>query len=137
MTFGYTDDLEVPYFIPFFEDQVKVKKEHARQFIRFLKSSGAKISLPVIKRPDIQTWETGKPAIKTALDLEKQLDLLLKDLNTVAERNGEAEVNNFLREFLMKQKNNLSYLDYQLSYQQHIEEKVQEEAEAEAERQQQ
>ncbi|XP_055994464.1 soma ferritin-like isoform X2 [Sorex fumeus] len=89
------------------------------------------------QRPDIQTWETGKAAIKTALDLEKQLDLLLKDLNTLAERNGEAGVNDFLREFLMKQKNNLSYLDYQLSYQQHLEEKAQEEAEAEAERQQQ
>ncbi|XP_004606884.2 ferritin, heavy subunit-like [Sorex araneus] len=125
----YTDDAQIPPYIPFFEDQVEVKKEHARQFVRFLKSYRAKVSLPVIKRPDKQIWETGLEAVQTALDLEKQLDFLLQDLDTVAGRSGDTPVKDFLRVFFLKQKKNLSYLEHQVSYQKELKESGREEAE--------
>lgn len=37
------------HFAAFFEDQAEVKREHAKQFLRYLRKHEGKICLPVIK----------------------------------------------------------------------------------------
>lgn len=79
------------------------------------------ISLPVIQRPDITKWGTGSEAIQTIMDLEKVLESLLKDLQDLAQKNGEADLTKFLKIFFIKQLKNLRHLNYQLSYQKMVE----------------
>ena len=45
----YIEDPEAPTFHTFFQDQADVKREHAKQFIKYLRKYKCKICLPVIK----------------------------------------------------------------------------------------
>ena len=88
----YIEDSEAPTFHTFFQDQADVKREHAKQFIKYLRKYKCKICLPVIKRPDIDNWGTGKQALPSALQLENELNKLLQDLKASASRNRETNV---------------------------------------------
>ena len=48
----HTEDMGAPLFAAFFEDQAEGKREHGKQFLRYLRRHEGKICLPVIKRPD-------------------------------------------------------------------------------------
>ncbi|EPY83849.1 ferritin, heavy polypeptide 1b [Camelus ferus] len=117
----YTEDKETPAFLTFFEDQAEVKREHAKQFIRYLKKYKCKVCLPVIKRLDIENWGTGKKAIESALQLENTLSSLLQDLKALASRKKQASLARFMKKFLDEQIRNISYLEYQLGYQEELE----------------
>ncbi|XP_037381560.1 ferritin, heavy subunit-like [Talpa occidentalis] len=123
----YNEETGLPPFAPFFEDQAEVKREHAKEFLRYLRTREAKICLPVIKRPDIDNWGTGIQAIESALELENKLEKLLEDLKTLASGKKETNLLRFLRKFLDKQKRNINYLNYQLQYQKEIEKSAQQE----------
>uniref|UniRef100_A0ABI7XFV4 Ferritin n=1 Tax=Felis catus TaxID=9685 RepID=A0ABI7XFV4_FELCA len=120
MSYYYDEETEAPLYLPFFEDQIEVKKEHAKQFITYLREHRSKICLPVIKRPDIDNWGTGIQAIESALQLENTLNKLLQDLMNLASQNSETDLLNFLKKFLAKQKRNINYLEYQRSYQKEL-----------------
>ncbi|XP_040340954.1 soma ferritin-like [Herpailurus yagouaroundi] len=91
-SYYYDEETEAPLYLPFFEDQIEVKKEHAKQFITYLREHRSKICLPVIKRPDIDNWGTGIQAIESALQLENTLNKLLQDLMNLASQNSETDV---------------------------------------------
>ncbi|XP_077631055.1 ferritin, heavy subunit-like [Crocuta crocuta] len=120
MSYYYDEETEAPLYLTFFEDQIEVKKEHAKQFITFLREHHSKICLPVIKRPDIENWGTGIQAIESALQLENTLSKLLQDLMSLASQNSEIDLLNFLKKFPDKQKRNINYLEYQRSYQKEL-----------------
>ncbi|XP_042810275.1 soma ferritin-like [Panthera leo] len=90
-SYYYDEETEAPLYLPFFEDQIEVKKEHAKQFITYLREHRSKICLPVIKRPDIDNWGTGIQAIESALQLENTLNKLLQDLMNLASQNSETD----------------------------------------------
>ncbi|XP_039077161.1 soma ferritin-like [Hyaena hyaena] len=119
-SYYYDEETEAPLYLTFFEDQIEVKKEHAKQFITFLREHQSKICLPVIKRPDIENWGTGIQAIESALQLENTLSKLLQDLMSLASQNSEIDLLNFLKKFPDKQKRNINYLEYQRSYQKEL-----------------
>ncbi|TKC39113.1 hypothetical protein EI555_003889 [Monodon monoceros] len=127
----YTEDTEVPSFHTFFQDQAEVKREHAKQFIKYLRKYKCKVCLPVIKRPDIDNWGTGKQAIESALQLEKALNTLLQELKTLASKNKETNLSRFMKKFLDEQTRNISYLEYQLNYQKDLEKVAQSEGQPE------
>ncbi|KAI4534685.1 hypothetical protein MG293_015545 [Ovis ammon polii] len=127
----YIEDSEAPTFHTFFQDQADVKREHAKQFINYLRKYKCKICLPVIKRPDIDNWGTGKQALPSALQLENELNKLLQDLKASASRNRETNLLCFTKKFLDEQTRNISYLEYQLNYQKDLEKSTQSEGQPE------
>ncbi|OWK00542.1 hypothetical protein Celaphus_00019510, partial [Cervus elaphus hippelaphus] len=127
----YIEDSEAPTFHSFFQDQADVKREHAKQFIKYLRKYKCKICLPVIKRPDIDNWGTGKQAILSALELENVLNTLLQDLKASASRNRETNLLRFMKKYLDEQTRNISYLEYQLNYQKELETSAQSEGQPE------
>ncbi|XP_045707856.1 soma ferritin-like [Phyllostomus hastatus] len=121
----YNEDTGAPLFAAFFEDQAEVKREHGKQFLRYLRRRECKICLPVIKRPDIDNWATGVKALESALEMEKELTKLLQDLKNNAYEKSEKELVRFLGKYLDKQKRNTSYLEHQIVYHKHEEKKAQ------------
>ncbi|XP_069426766.1 soma ferritin-like [Ovis canadensis] len=127
----YIEDSEAPTFHTFFQDQADVKREHAKQFIKYLRKYKCTICLPVIKRPDLDNWGTGKQALLSAVQLENELNELLQDLKASASRNRETNLLRFMKKFLDEQTRNLSYLEYQLNYQMDLEKSTQSEGQPE------
>ncbi|XP_074175191.1 ferritin, heavy subunit-like [Rhinolophus sinicus] len=123
----YNVDTGAPFLAAFFEDQAKVKREHAKQFLRFLRRHEGKICLPVIQRPDLDNWGTDVQALMSALELENKLTKLLQDLKTLASANSETDHLRFMGKYLDKQKRNIGYLEHQLLYHRKVEKQEQEE----------
>ena len=98
-----------------------MKKEHAKKFIKYLKERQSKICFLVTKRSDIEYWGTDRQAIVIALEVEKMLHKLLHDLKSLAFKNSETDLLEFLKKFLGKQKRNIKYLEYQHSCQKELE----------------
>ncbi|XP_025724916.1 ferritin heavy chain A-like [Callorhinus ursinus] len=121
MTCYYDEESDAPVYVPFFQDQAEVKRAHAKQFIKYLKERQSKICLPVTKRPDIEYWGTDLQAIVIALEMEKELHKHLQELKSLASKNSETDLLEFLKKFLVKQKRNIKYLEYQHSYQKELE----------------
>ncbi|CAD7687917.1 unnamed protein product [Nyctereutes procyonoides] len=92
----FDEDPVAPVYVPFFQNQTEVKKEHTRQFIRYLKEH---------KRTNVQ-------AIVMALELENGLHKLLQDLQNLASQKNETDLLEFLKRFMGKQKRNIKYLEY-------------------------
>ncbi|KAF5923899.1 hypothetical protein HPG69_010328 [Diceros bicornis minor] len=124
----YSGETREPPFATFFEDQAEVKREHAKQFLKYLRKRESKICLPVIKRPDIDNWGTGVQALESALELENTLNKLLQDLKTLASEKHDSDLLHFLGRFLDKQKRNIRYLENQVGYQKELETLAQEES---------
>ncbi|XP_053518999.1 ferritin, heavy subunit-like [Artibeus jamaicensis] len=125
----YNEDTGAPLFASFFEDQAEVKREHGRQFLKYLRKRGCKICLPVIKRPDIDNWATGVKALESALEMEKELSKLLQDLKIASYEKSEKDLVRLLGRYLEKQKRNTSYLEHQIAYHKNLEEKQAQEEE--------
>ncbi|XP_054576378.1 ferritin, heavy subunit-like [Eptesicus fuscus] len=109
-----------PLFATFFENQAEVKRELGKQFLKYLRGCESKICLPVIKRPEIDNWGTGRRALESALELENHLSKLLLDLETIASANNEYDVLCFMGKYLEEQKST-NYLPCQLRYHKELE----------------
>ncbi|XP_004417089.1 PREDICTED: ferritin heavy chain A-like [Odobenus rosmarus divergens] len=117
----YDEKSDAPVYVPFFQDQAEAKRAHAKQFIKYLKERQSKICLLVTKRPDTEYWGTDLKAIVIALEMEKELHKHLQELKSLASKNYETDLLEFLKKFLGKQKRNIKYLEYQHSYQKELE----------------
>ena len=109
----YNEDMGAPLFAAFFEDQGEVKKEHAKQFLKQLRKCEGKIHLPVIKRPNIDNWETGTQALEAAPELDNILAQLQQNLKTLASAVEPTPYTSWERKYLNKQKKNTGYLEHQ------------------------
>ncbi|XP_027622242.1 ferritin, heavy subunit-like [Tupaia chinensis] len=90
----YDEEIGMPSFVTFFKEQAEVKREHAKQFLRYLRKREGIICLPTIKRPDIDNWGSGRQALESALQLENELSKVLQDLKISASENSERDVSN-------------------------------------------
>ncbi|KAK1343836.1 hypothetical protein QTO34_014390 [Cnephaeus nilssonii] len=116
MAYCYPPDSVEPIFSGFFEDQAELKREHGKQFLRYLIGRENTVRLPVIKRPEVDNWQTGVKAVEYALELENQLSQLLIDLKTTASADNDSHFLRFMEKYLDKQKRNTTYLQRQLAY---------------------
>ncbi|XP_070259865.1 ferritin, heavy subunit-like [Myotis yumanensis] len=125
----YIDDAREPVFSAFFEDQAEVKREHGKQFLKYLIGLGNTICLPVIKRPEVDNWQTGIEALEYALELEKQLSHLLIDLKITAIANNDSHLLNFMKRFMDKQRKDINHLQCHIVYYKILEREVQKQEE--------
>lgn len=93
-----------------------MKREHAKQYLRYLRKCEHKICLPVTKRPELDNWGIGIQALESALELENKLTKLLQDLKTLTSVNSETDLLCFMGKYLDKQKRNTGYLEQQFLY---------------------
>ncbi|KAK1335666.1 hypothetical protein QTO34_003459, partial [Cnephaeus nilssonii] len=107
---------EEPHFATFFENQAEVKREHGKQFIRYLRVQSS-------FRPEIDNCGTGIQALESALELENQLTQPLLDVKTIASANNDTNILCFMEE----QKSNTDYLQRQLVYLKELGNQAQEE----------
>ncbi|XP_036208848.1 ferritin, heavy subunit-like [Myotis myotis] len=128
MAYSYPLDSVEPIFSGFFEDQAELKRVHGKQFLKYLVGRGNTVCLPVIKRPEIDNWQTGIKALEYALELENQLSQLLIDLKTTASADNDSHFLHFMGKYLDKQKRNTTYLQRQLAYYRNEENQAQAEA---------
>ncbi|XP_012415183.1 ferritin, heavy subunit-like [Trichechus manatus latirostris] len=124
----YNEEMGIPPFAKFFREQADVKREHAKQLLRYLRKHEGIVCLPVIKRPDIDNRGSGIQALESALQLENMLSKALQNLKILVCEKSEINLSGFVREFLDKQMKNIEYLEYHLVYQKELEELVQQEA---------
>ncbi|KAK1343835.1 hypothetical protein QTO34_014389, partial [Cnephaeus nilssonii] len=127
MACNSTEDSVEPFLADFFEDQADMKRENGKQFLKYLQECGSKICLPVIKRPEIDNWQTGIKALEYGLELENQLTKLLVDLKTTASSKKEYGVLNFFGKFLDEQNKNTNYLQFRIECYKELENMNQEE----------
>ncbi|KAK1343828.1 hypothetical protein QTO34_014382 [Cnephaeus nilssonii] len=125
----YIDDPKEPFFSGFFEDQAEVKREHGKQFLRYLIGRGNTICLPVIKRPEVDNWQTGIKALECALELENQLTKLLMELRVTAATNNDSHLLSFMKRFQDKQRKDITHLQHQIVYFRILEKEIQKEEE--------
>jgi ferritin heavy chain len=92
------DDVALPGFSSFFKHNSNEEREHAEKLMSYLNKRGGRIVLKDIKRPDSDEWGNGLQALKTALDLEKKVNQSLLDLHSVAAKNNDAHLTDFIEE---------------------------------------
>nr|XP_026258226.1 uncharacterized protein LOC113192324 [Urocitellus parryii] len=119
----YREEMEMPGFVIFFEDQAEVKRFQAKRFIRYLRKRQGTICLPKIEKPEIGNWGNAIVALTSALQMENVITKNLEDLNTLATNANDAGLLKFLKDFLIKQKRNTAYLERQISYEHQSEER--------------
>ncbi|XP_054337504.1 soma ferritin-like [Pongo pygmaeus] len=104
--------MRMPPFAKFFSEQAELKREHAKQFLRYLRKREGIICLPVIKRPNIDNWGNGLQALKFAVQLENTLTNVLQDLKITATKDDETGLIDFVKEFIDKQTASIAFLEY-------------------------
>lgn len=67
----------------------------------------------MIKRPNIDNWETGTQALEAASELDNMLAKLQQDLKTLASAVKLISYTSWERKYLDKQKKNTGYLEHQ------------------------
>ncbi|XP_059542166.1 ferritin, heavy subunit-like [Myotis daubentonii] len=127
--YSYPLDSVEPIFSGFFEDQAELKREHGKQFLKYLVGRGNTICLPVIKRPEVDNWQTGIKALEYALELENQLSQLLIDLKTIASADNDSHLLNFMKRFLDKQRKDINHLQHHIVYYNILEKEAQKQEE--------
>jgi len=97
------DDVSMPGFHEFFKKSAKEESEHAQKFMEFQNNRGGRVVLKDIKKPEKDEWGTGLDAMKSALDLEKQVNQSIIELQKLAGEKGDGHMTQFLDPFLDEQ----------------------------------
>ncbi|EDO35374.1 predicted protein [Nematostella vectensis] len=98
------EDVHLPGFHKFFKKQAHEEREHAEKLMKFQNQRGGRIVLQNVKKPERDEWGSGLEAMQTALDLEKHVNQALIELEKTAEKNGDAQMSDFIEDhFLTEQ----------------------------------
>ena len=108
------DDVALPGFKKFFEHSSLEERTHANKLIDYQNSRGGRIVLQDIKKPERDEWGSGLEAMQAALDLEKSVNQALFALHSIAEKHGDAQMQDFIEgEYLKEQVESIKELsDY-------------------------
>jgi len=98
------DDVALPGFAKYFEEQSKEERGHADKLMQYQNRRGGRVVLQDIKRPAKDEWGTGLDAMQAALELEKTVNQSLLDLHAIAATHNDAQFMDFLEgEYLKEQ----------------------------------
>jgi len=97
------DDVALPGFHNYFKKAAKEEYEHAQKFMEFQNNRGGRILLKDIKKPEKEEWGSGLDAMKSALELEKQVNQSIIELHQLAGEKRDNHMTQFLDEFLDEQ----------------------------------
>ncbi|KAM6957455.1 ferritin, middle subunit-like [Aplochiton taeniatus] len=90
------DDVALPGFAHFFEENSKEEREHADKWMSFQNKRGGRIFLQDLKKPERDEWGSGLEAMQCALQLEKKVNQALLDLHKVASDKGDPHMCDFI-----------------------------------------
>ena len=98
------DDIALPGFSKFFKHNSDEEREHGEKLMKYLNKRGGRVVLQDVARPEKDEWGTGLDALQAALELEKKVNQSLLDLHTLATKNEDPHLTDFLEgEYLDEQ----------------------------------
>lgn len=97
-------DVALPGLHHYFKKASDEEREHAMKFMQYQNKRGGSIALTTINAPQSNDWSSAKDAMSAALELEKQVNVKLLDLHTLASRHNDPHLLDFLEtEYLQEQ----------------------------------
>ncbi|XP_008559228.1 soma ferritin [Microplitis demolitor] len=88
----------------YFKQASDEEREHAMKFMTYQNKRGGSIVLTDIKSPEKMNWGSAKDAMTAALELEKQVNVSLLELHSLASSHNDPNFVDFLEnEFLQEQ----------------------------------
>ncbi|XP_070567173.1 soma ferritin-like isoform X2 [Ptychodera flava] len=98
------DDVALPGFAKFFKKSSDEEREHAEKLLRFQNQRGGKVRMKAISQPTRDDWGTGRDAMWHALELEKEVNEKLLEIEGLATQEGDPHMADFITEnFLIEQ----------------------------------
>ena len=94
------DDVALPGFRDFFQNNSNEEREHAEKFIKYQNQRGGRVTLGNIVAPVVNT-PTPLQSIELALALEKNVNEKLLALHKVASDNNDPHLSDFLEEHFL------------------------------------
>ncbi|XP_077994736.1 soma ferritin-like isoform X2 [Glandiceps talaboti] len=97
-------DVDLPGFAKFFKDSSDEEREHATLLMRYQNQRGGRVKMMNVTKPVYDEWGTGRGAMLEALALEKEVNLSLLKIESLANDNGDPHLADFITEnFLTEQ----------------------------------
>lgn len=108
------DTVALPGFNDFFLKMSEEERGHAQKFINYVNKRGGRVEFKELQAPSASEWPTCLAAMEQALALEKQVNQKLIELDQIAEKHGDAHLQDFIEEeFLEEQVDSIKKLgDY-------------------------
>jgi ferritin heavy chain len=98
------DDVALHGFHEFFKKLSNEEREHAEKMMKYQNLRGGRIVLQNINKPESDSWGSALSAMQTALEMEKNVNASLLDLNKLADSHGDAQMSDWIQgEFLKEQ----------------------------------
>ncbi|XP_010769786.1 ferritin, heavy subunit [Notothenia coriiceps] len=94
------DDKSLPNFVKFFHTQSKEEREHAEKLMSLQNQRGGNIFLQDIRKPDRDEWGSSLEALDCSLQLEKNVNQSLLDLQKLAAEHNDPHLCDFIRRHL-------------------------------------
>jgi len=102
-TYFDRDDVALQGFHKFFKKSSDEEREHAQKFMTYQNKRGGRVVLKDIQKPAKDEWGTPLEAMQAALELEKAVNQSLLELHTVAARNNDPHMTDFIEEEFLKE----------------------------------
>ncbi|XP_076034978.1 ferritin-like [Oratosquilla oratoria] len=96
------DDVALPGFASLFKKMSKEEHDHAEKFMEYQNKRGGRIVLQPVEAPSQQEWGSALDALQAALELEKQVNQSLLDMEHEAESKDDAHLSEFLEDNFLK-----------------------------------
>lgn len=94
------DDVALANFTAYFRQRSQSKRADADKLMDYQNKRGGRIRLQDVKKPDRDEWTSGSDAMQAALQLEKNSHDSYMALSSIAETNKDANMCDFVEEFL-------------------------------------
>jgi len=91
-------DVALEGYHQFFKKQSDEEREHAQKLMKYQNKRGGRIFLQDIKAPSANDWDKPVDTLKAALELEKQVNTALLALHSLAGKNNDAHLCDYLEE---------------------------------------
>lgn len=109
------DDVALKGFSKFFKKSSEEERGHAEKLMKYQNMRGGRIVLQPIQKPECDEWGSCLEALEAALALEKSINQSLLDLHKIADTHGDAEMGDFVEEFLEEQVESIKDLSDKIS----------------------
>ncbi|CAF0813346.1 unnamed protein product [Brachionus calyciflorus] len=105
------DDVALPGFAKFFEKYSNDAKDRSEKLMSYMTYRGGKTLLDDVVKPGQEEWGNGIDALRTALNLEKQMFTFLTNLHEIGFQKKDRHFTDFVEtEFLQEQVDNIKKL---------------------------
>ncbi|KAL1122616.1 hypothetical protein AAG570_002943 [Ranatra chinensis] len=105
------DDMALPGLTHYLKEASKEEREHAMKLMTYLNKRGGRVILEDVKAPPKNDWGLAEDAVAAALQLEKDVNMSLLSLHSIASSHNDANLCDFLEnEYLQEQVDSIKSL---------------------------